>query len=887
MELLEIIRLNYTQIHSAYLQEIRDCSNPFIFQQNPSWRTTLFSIKKLGITPYKYQHLLWKHYHTDKRVITTKSRQIGVSTAKQIFSLDCVENNLYPSGIHNNTKIGIVSRDAKASTKMLREILELGRKQDAFNENNEFKEMIDFNAPNNMTQITLKNKCWIKCFAPTESIRGETFDISLPDEGAFIDDEIFYNCIVPTVSKTNGKILPSSTPNGQKGWFFETFDPFDKFKVHEYTRFWFFWKQCEDPQMLKIIRQQREIAKMKGNLKNFDQEYCYHKDTEYLTERGWKKYVDITEKDLLGCYNKETKKLEYNHYFSRIWYKSEKLIGFGDYAGKIKRDVISVTPNHNIFYKHKNQFKFKQAISCPNEIQVIDKLEWEGQDKEYFTIYHKQNKCLKCNHKWFFTNRKIKYIKPYCPKCRTSKIKQINHKQNFKMYDFLAFIGYFITEGHIRGNRIVISQKFCEKSLKMDTTMRFIMRKQHKKIIRNGFHFWDFSNKLIAVWINKNIGYNSFNKKIPQEFLFLPKYKLQILFDSLILGDGWIDKRTGHKYYGTMSNELANGIMELGLKLGYSVYQRRNKKMYILSFSDYKYRTLKKRTILDYNDYVGCFTVPTGILITKLNGRISIQGNCALYTVDESAFFDNLDVEKAINHSLAMEYTWNLTPCSVGLDYGQTKSATAISVKTMFKGKLRTLFQWAAVDFDENLLMDESFDHSMPNLRKRYSVQWLVVDDCSQGYRTNLELENKGYPVKRYDWGRGSSKGSIESKHRYYYGYRAALKKGIVEYPEIREMIVEMKQLMEVRMKLTTSIEKPKSGMDDRIDSEVMASIPFLEEEGSFESILIEAKPLTIKEQFTVHRTDTQWDELKASSIDVAALVIEHNRKILEKNVRE
>ena len=520
--------MNYTQIHPLYLDEIRQSLNPVIVDINKSWRTSWFAQTKLGITPYKYQHLLWKHYHKEPRVITTKSRQIGISTAKQIFALDCIENNLYSSGIHNNTKIGIISRDDKASKKMLREILELGRRQDSFNENNEFKGMIDTNAPNNMNRMTLKNKCFIESLPPTDSIRGNTYDIVLPDEGAFIDDDIFYNCIAPTVSKTNGKILPSSTPNGQRGWFFEVFDPFDKFKNHEYTRFWLYWKQCEDPQMLKIIRQQRDIAKMKGTFKNFEQEYN------------------------------------------------------------------------------------------------------------------------------------------------------------------------------------------------------------------------------------------------------------------------------------------------------------------------------------------------------------------ALYTVDESSFFDDIDVEKGINHSIAMEYTWNITPCSVGLDYGQTKSATAITVKTKYKGKLLTLFQWATTDFDENLLMDESFDHSMPNLRKRYSIQWFVVDDCSQGYRTNLELENKGYPVRRYDWGRGSSKGSIESKHRYYYGYRAALKKGIVEYPEIREMIVEMKQLMEVRMKITTSIEKPKSGMDDRIDSEVMASIPFLEEEGSFESMVIEPKPVDIKGQVVTYRTDTQWTDLKARSIDVASLVTEHNRKILE-----
>ena len=101
--LINSLLMNYTPIHSTYLQEIRDTQNSFIFQQNPSWRTTLFSIKKLGITPYKYQHLLWKHFHKDQRIIVCKSRQIGISTAIDIFCLEAATENLYPSGLLKNT----------------------------------------------------------------------------------------------------------------------------------------------------------------------------------------------------------------------------------------------------------------------------------------------------------------------------------------------------------------------------------------------------------------------------------------------------------------------------------------------------------------------------------------------------------------------------------------------------------------------------------------------------------------------------------------------------------------------------------------------------------------------------------------------------------------
>lgn len=521
--------MNYTPIHSAYLGEIRDSLNPFALKMNPSWRTSWFAQKKLGITPYKYQHILWKSFHNDKRVIITKSRQIGVSTAIEIFALDCAVNNLYPSGMFNNTKIGIVSNTDDQAKKVLRDIRAFMRMGDEFLGGQFFKEQIsdDKSMPNNAYTITFKNKSAIMCFPPTEKIRGYPLDLVFVDESAFIEDEdIFDTAIYPTISKTGGKIILASTPAGQRGFFFEKFDPFDRYKIHEYVRFWFFWKQCEDEQQLKLIRQKYKIALETGNLKKFEQEYN------------------------------------------------------------------------------------------------------------------------------------------------------------------------------------------------------------------------------------------------------------------------------------------------------------------------------------------------------------------AKFTIDESAFYNSEDVDKGCDKSLAIEYEWRETPCVLSIDYGMSKSETSLTIKTKFKGKAITLFQWARADFDLNLLLDDSFEHSVPNLWKRYPIYIIIVDDCPEGYQTNQQLENLGYPVRRVDFKGGE-------KNRAFCMHRSALKKEIIKYPDIRELKVQMKQLMEINMKVHTFIEKPKDGLDDRIVGEVLASLPLIEEEGNFESMIIEAKPISLKEQFITHRTDEQYQNILASMPDIATLVAEHNRKILEKNARE
>lgn len=487
---------------------------------HPDWAISTFSIHKLGIRPYKYQHMLYKNLMKQKKIILTKSRQIGISTAIEIIALWAATTNAFPSGIFKNTKIGIVSKSDKQSKKVLLDIKKIMAMADSRNSNTEFAMKLDDSkyAPNNMYELSFKNKCFIKCFPPTDSIRGESLDIVFVDEGAFVEDDIFYDSIEPTTSKSDGKIIIASTPNGQKGFFFELFDPWDKYKTHNYNRYWFYWKQCEDVIQRKIIKSKFYEAREKGTLKNFDQEYN------------------------------------------------------------------------------------------------------------------------------------------------------------------------------------------------------------------------------------------------------------------------------------------------------------------------------------------------------------------AKFTVDEEAFFDSTDVNNAVDHNMSMELEWKKSPCSLSIDYGITKAATVLTVKTKVNKIIRTLFQWAGFDFDENLLMDKSFEHSIPNMLERYSIQDIYVDDCPQGNRTNKEMENEGYPVKRIYF--SSGQGGMGTKHKMYYGYRGALKKGLIKFPEIKELMIEMKALMEVRMKVTTSIGKPKNGTDDRIDGEVMASIPFIESQGDFYAEIVEPDKKQRINAWNRARYDEDVEELVAEQLKTKVRVV-------------
>ena len=506
--------MKYTTISEHHRNEILRIRGGNVDKEE--WRISDFSINAFNIIPFKYQHMLFKEFFKRDRIVVCKSRQIGISTAIMIMSLYSAVKNLFASGPFKNRKIGRISKANEQAKRVLLEIKRLMLLGDQNLAEKPFEDATDKSkfAPQNMLQISFANRSFIKCFPPTDAIRGEALDLVFVDEGAFVDDAVFYDAIEPTTSKTGGKIIIVSTPNGQKGYFFDMFDPFDKFKTHEYFRFWFYWKQCEDQTQRKRIKDKLYESREKGTLKNFDQEYN------------------------------------------------------------------------------------------------------------------------------------------------------------------------------------------------------------------------------------------------------------------------------------------------------------------------------------------------------------------AMFTVDEEAFFENSDVNNGVDQSLSHVYEWKKTPCSLSIDYGQTRSKMCLTVKTKEDGIIKQLCQWAKLDFDENLLMDKSFEHSIPNLMERYHVQWVVVDDCSQGYRTNQQLENEGLPVMRIYFSAG--KGSMGLKNKMYYSYRGALKKGFIKYPQNRELMSEMKALMEVvsTARTTTSIRKPKSGFDDRIDGEVMASWPFLEMEGDFEAVLIGEESDKKLDAFNAHRFDEEWERLQAELPD-------------------
>lgn len=237
---------------------------------------------QLGIVPRTWQMMLFDKFDKGvKRIICATPRQVGKSTGIAVISLKSAIYNTYPDKVYGKTTIGIISSTEDQSKKLIDDIRNLMQKGDdrvysltSGKVKKFFTNMVDTTKTNTTTTITLTNGCRIICLPPTKKARGYPFSLVFLDEAAFFEDEsIYYEIIEPTVRNTKGSIIITSTPNGQHGFFYELFDPFDFKDMHEYDRMWLHYTMIDDVDDIKELDKKRLFMEQIGRVKEFEQEY--------------------------------------------------------------------------------------------------------------------------------------------------------------------------------------------------------------------------------------------------------------------------------------------------------------------------------------------------------------------------------------------------------------------------------------------------------------------------------------------------------------------------------------------------------------------------------------------------------------------------------------
>ena len=333
---------------------------------------------------------------------------------------------------------------------------------------------------------------------------------------------------------------------------------------------------------------------------------CFDKETEVLTNNGWKLFADLTEEDLIYTINRETRISEWQkpiNYFKKFY--NGKMIR----AKSFISDLL-ITPNHNmLFYQqHNKSLRFKEAkdINTTSHIQYAGQ-EWVGNDKEYITI----------------------------------------GKTQVKAKVFCRLLGYYLADGSIHdGNSIKIAQQNNDEMWAKLQELPYKLWRDNNKILVRDRELHDLfkqlgtcEKKYVFSWVKE------LSKECLTEFLEAFNYT-----------DGYKSKpktingylRKPHKTLFTVSKQLCADLCEIALKCGYrpKVQVRKDKGKeidfrngrYTLNYdlfvihlnynTSFKYKTITEE---DYSDYVYCVEVPNHTLLVKRNGFIQWCGNCRHY----------------------------------------------------------------------------------------------------------------------------------------------------------------------------------------------------------------------------------------------------------------
>lgn len=414
-------------------------------------------------------------------------------------------------------------------------------------------------------------------------------------------------------------------------------------------------------------------------------EECHDEETEVLTDQGFKKFDEVIEYQevmdgtydasyitqvapkagfKIACFNSDNEELEYHEPSAAHVYDHD-----GDmYHFHNDKMDIKVTSGHKMWVQ-------KKKFTGTGKKRTW---KWDKWDKVLAEDLYKKpwDKRFRTKAKWV-GNDSIENV-------------NVAGKE-VKVELYLEFLGYFISEGHLGNGTKEVSlsqailvkdgtsnehytkirkcvEKFAEA---MDTICGHSICNSNKEDSKAKYWNVRFSQKNgralyehLCNEIGTNDGHRSYNKIVPKWILELSPRLLQIFLDALVAGDGsdyerLVDKSLHGYFYYTTSKQLADDVYEVAYKAGYvpTLSVKDNEKYlfkygsrtapckpcYTVQWSNSNIgtlplvtrysvdpRTKKKTEVISKAHYKGkvwCFTVPTGLFITRRNGKISIHSN--------------------------------------------------------------------------------------------------------------------------------------------------------------------------------------------------------------------------------------------------------------------
>lgn len=363
-------------------------------------------------------------------------------------------------------------------------------------------------------------------------------------------------------------------------------------------------------------------AKTAENIEALSGLHCFEERTvEVLTKDGFKDFKDISKNDFVWT--------------RQGWENPEKIIR-SEYEGDMVRQDskffnFSVTPEHKFPASLRNTNYLRDNVEEWSKEKLIPVSDWKskivkvprriknfkGENKKTYTIpeYKKRH--------WSEKDRKPIAI---------------------KMDDWVAFIGWYLSEGYIKTD----SQTKNKTIVCISQTM--VNKKNRNEIYslakRMGFNPSETSPKDITIGnvqlanhISSLCPGKALTKVIPDFIFDLSPRQMRIFLDAYMKGDGYTDSNTGRIGYVTGSKKMADDLQKLILLSGgYATIQImhikgtsvtvgerkgiRNSNVYVVrEWSDNRnYHAVSKgknRRIEKYKGIIECLTVPSHMFYVR------------------------------------------------------------------------------------------------------------------------------------------------------------------------------------------------------------------------------------------------------------------------------
>jgi len=330
---------------------------------------------------------------------------------------------------------------------------------------------------------------------------------------------------------------------------------------------------------------------------------CYSADTEVLTRRGWKKFYELEPGDEVLTYNLERKVAEYQRPTAHFAFPYKGKM----YVQRNRRLKTCVTPNHRMLV----------AWDCTHDELINPRLE------EAQAIQGKPMAYLLAAE--FGGGRESEHF--ILPEVKAGKRKHRFPAQRIPMYDWLRFLGWYLSEGHCDEGRQSGACRITLTTRYRTSEAVEVMRAIGLSPVVDGHHVVAVSRQLYEYL--KPLG-KSHEKYIPQDIKELSPRYLAVLLESLLAGDGNKQSRNSWRYT-TASPRLADDVQEIAIKCGMAASVTFDGHCYRVHISTTRTAQcnlgMDRSKWVDYEGMVYCVEVPNSVIMVRQDGYAYFSGN--------------------------------------------------------------------------------------------------------------------------------------------------------------------------------------------------------------------------------------------------------------------